>query len=119
MFVKRLPSTITALTLVALLLLPGLTRASASSPTSSQSLVAAVGTIVDAPEISICQQGATHLLVSPSGRVVTYQLVSRTVDLSQYEGQQVLVIGTASESIEGCPPLLTVIRVVPLPPGSA
>src|SRR5262245_2454855 len=33
----------------------------------------AVGVVAEAPEISICQQGATHLLME--GDVVTYQLV--------------------------------------------
>ena len=76
----------------------------------------AVGTIRRAPEISICQQMATHLLVDDHGTVV-YQLADagRGAALSRYEGQRVLVVGTArGEPVEGCPLLVAVDLVVPL-----
>ena len=101
------------LLLATLLLVP---RSSAAQPSADvvlpPLLTAAEGRIEPAGEVSICQQGATHLLVNEAGEVI-YQLRSSTVNLAQYEGQRVRVVGTVGEALEGCPPVLTVLLVVP------
>ena len=100
--------------LVTVLAAPGLALASPDSHASPHRWATAVGRVQRAPEVSICQQDATHVLVNENGSVI-YQLVSanRRVDLSRYEGQRVRVIGTVSPPVEGCAPLMIVSRVVP------
>jgi hypothetical protein len=73
--------------------------------------VTAVGTIRQA-NVSGCQQGS-HQLVDPISEQVTYDLTSDTVDLSQYEGMLMRVIGEASEGITCGRPILTVRAVTP------
>ena len=77
----------------------------------------AVGTVVAAPEFSICQQGATQLLME--GDELLFQLKSDSVDLAAYQGYRVRVRGEALAPIEGCAPLLVVRGVRVLGPSGA
>jgi CARDB len=81
------------------------------TPASGQEVSSTPGTIRSIG-FSVCQQG-THELVTPGSVRVTYDLISDTVDLSQYEGMLVRVIGTVREGVDGCPPLLAVREVNP------
>ncbi|MDQ3704046.1 MAG: hypothetical protein M3437_02285 [Chloroflexota bacterium] len=101
------------LLLATFLLVPSISSAQPSAEVVWPPLgTAAEGRIEPAGEVSICQQGATHLLVNEAGEVI-YQLKSNTVNLAQYEGQRVRVVGTVGVALEGCPPVLTVLLVVP------
>ena len=100
--------------LATMLALPSLTLAGPGVQETRQQRGPAVGTI-RAVEFTTCQQGATHFLYNEQGMAI-YQLVSGRpgVDLSQYEGQRVRVVGRVSrERVEGCPPLLYVTKVLP------
>ncbi len=93
-------------------LLPMASHSSLYPPASPQHPATAVGKIEPAGEISVCMQGATHNLLDEAGEW-SYQLAGHLMDLQQYEGERVRVIGTVEEGLEGCPPLLTVVQVVP------
>jgi hypothetical protein len=107
--------------LAALAAAPGPARAGPAPPGAPGRYAAAAGTVHPAPEVSICQQGATHLLIDARGTVV-YQLggAGPAVDLGRHEGEWVLVVGTVRGGpVEGCPLLLAVHEVVPLGGGAA
>jgi hypothetical protein len=99
---------LTSLMLAATLATPGFGGVAQAQFNAVPNYVSAEGTVQFVPEGDVCQPDGGYVLKATGGGMVVAQLVSRSVNLSDYQSQRIRATGTLYEAFGNCAPYLAV-----------